>query len=205
MKKLVRYFLQGLVVFSPALITLSLLLYAFNYIDDKANYLVVTITGYRIYGVGIALTLIFITLLGFLSSTVFFRGIFRWFEGLLLKGTFVRMVYTSIKDLFNAFVGDKKKFNKPVLVTMYRGGGIYKLGFITQNDMEMIDEKDKLAVYLPHSYNFSGNLFIVEADLVKPINISSTEAMKFIVSGGITHLDKTAEELKDIRNQEGQD
>jgi uncharacterized membrane protein len=88
-----------------------------------------------------------------------------------------------------AFVGNEKRFNKPVMVKVGRDADLYKLGFVTQKDLTYLGIKEgKSAVYLPHSYNFSGNLFIVDNDLITPIDAPSDEIMKFIVSGGITRI-----------------
>jgi len=188
MKKIIKYFLQGLLVFSPLIVTVYIIVAMFSVVDDSANTIIEQFFDRRIRGVGFVLTLSIITMLGFLSSTLLFRGIFIWFENLLLKSAIVRLIYTSIKDLSNAFVGENKKFNKPVLVRMQKDSGIYKIGFVTQEDFPHIHEKELVAVYLPLSYSFAGDLFLVEKEFVKALNINSMEAMKFIVSGGVTNL-----------------
>jgi uncharacterized membrane protein len=189
MKRLVTYFVQGLLVFSPFIFTVFIIAKAFNMVDDPANEVIHVIFGRHYKGLGFLLILVIITLLGFLSSTIIFRGIFKWIENIILRNSLIRMIYTSIKYLSNAFMGEKKKFNKPVLVQFDKHNGIYKLGFITQQSMDLIAEKDLIAVYLPISYSIAGDLYLVEKDLIKPININSSEAMKFIVSGGVTHID----------------
>ncbi len=189
MKKLVTYFVQGLLVFSPFIFTVFIITKAFNMVDDPANEVINIVFGRYYKGLGFLLILITITFLGFLSSTIIFRGVFKWIENIILRNSLIRMIYTSIKDLSNAFMGEKKKFNKPVLVQLDKHNGIYKLGFITQQSMDLIAEKDLIAVYLPISYSIAGDLYLVEKELVKPININSSEAMKFIVSGGVTHID----------------
>ncbi len=194
MKKIIKYFLQGLLVFSPLIVTVYIIVAMFSVVDDSANNIIEQFFGRKIRGVGFVLTLSIITMLGFLSSTILFRGVFIWIENLLLKSALVRLIYTSIKDLSNAFVGENKKFNKPVLVTMNKGEGVYKIGFVTQEDLLLMEFKDLVAVYLPLSYSFAGDLFLVDKDLVQAIDINSMEAMKFIVSGGVTKLnmhDKT--------------
>lgn len=201
MKKIVKYFLQGSLLLAPLIGTVYIFGLVFSIIDDSANDIILDFFDRKIKGLGFILTLSVITVFGFLSSTILFRGIFIWIENLLLKSTVVRLIYTSIKDLSNAFVGENKKFNKPVLVNMQKDLGIYKLGFITQESMALIDKKELIAVYLPMSYSFAGDLFLVEKEYVKAIDINNVEAMKFVVSGGVTHLDKihnsTHEDNKD--------
>lgn len=188
MKKIIKYFLQGLLVFSPLIVTVYIIVAMFSVVDDSANSIIEQFFNRRIRGVGFVLTLSIITMLGFLSSTLLFRGIFIWVENLLLKSAIVRLIYTSIKDLSNAFVGENKKFNKPVLVKMQQDTGIYKIGFVTQESFSLLHEKELVAVYLPLSYSFAGDLFLVEKSFVQPININSMDAMKFIVSGGVTKI-----------------
>lgn len=201
MKKIVKYFLQGLLLLSPLIGTVYIFGLVFSIIDNSANDIILDFFDRKIKGLGFILTLSVITVFGFLSSTILFRGIFIWIENLLLKSTVVRLIYTSIKDLSNAFVGENKKFNKPVLVNVQKDSGIYKLGFITQESMALIDKKELIAVYLPMSYSFAGDLFLVEKEYIKAIDINNVEAMKFVVSGGVTHLDKihtsTHEDNKD--------
>ena len=101
----------------------------------------------------------------------------------------IKMLYTAISDLLSAFVGQKKKFTEPVMVIMSRESNIRKLGFITERDMKNIGiGSEFVAVYLPHSYNFSGNMFVVPADNVIPVEANSADFMKFIVSGGVTRV-----------------
>jgi uncharacterized membrane protein len=102
----------------------------------------------------------------------------------------LNFIYSALNDLFSAFVGKEKKFNKPVMVKVNLNSDLEKLGFITAEDLNFLNEKDKVAVYFPHSYNFSGELFIVPEINVKPIDVNSSEVMKFIVSAGLTGFEK---------------
>ncbi len=101
------------------------------------------------------------------------------------RAPLLKVIYSAINDLFSAFVGKEKKFNRPVLVLVNSISNLHKLGFLTEDDLSLIDEKDKVAVYFPHSYNFSGELFIVPRENVKPIDLNPGEVMKFIVSAGV--------------------
>ena len=95
-----------------------------------------------------------------------------------------------MKDIFEAFVGQKKKFDKPVLVKMSQTQEIERIGFITQKNLSQIGiEGNKVAVYFPFSYAITGELLIVPAENVSIINASSAEVMRFIVSGGVTQIE----------------
>lgn len=184
---LLRYFVRGLLLVVPFALTTYIISLALNFIDG--------LIWIKIPGLGIAILLISITFFGYLGSTLFVRSIFDVTESLITKLPFISTVYSSFKELTSAFVGNKKKFDQPVLVAMNKEVGLHKLGFITQKDLGIIHLSGYIAVYVPHSYNFSGDLFILPKDKVTSIDIASTEMMKFIVSGGMAGL-QTPEKQK---------
>ena len=104
------------------------------------------------------------------------------------RAPLIKVIYSSLRDLFSAFVGKEKKFDQPVVFTLNTVSDIQKLGFITRKDLSALALKDKVAVYCPHSYNFSGELFIVPINLIRPVDVPSSEAMKLIISGGVAGL-----------------
>jgi uncharacterized membrane protein len=98
----------------------------------------------------------------------------------------VKLIYSAVKDLLGAFVGDKKKFNKPVLVKVNRENGLHQIGFITQPDLNALGLADMVVVYFPHSYAFSGIHYLVPRENIKPLDVPGPIAMKFIISGGVS-------------------
>jgi uncharacterized membrane protein len=146
--------------------------------------------GKRIVGLGFLVLVVFITFIGYVSSLFIVRPLFSGIDRLILKTPGVKIIYSGLKDLISAFASDKKKFNKPVLITLNHHPVVQRMGFITQGTMEEFHLIDKVAVYIPHSYNFSGNLFIIDAKEVTPLDISSTDALKFMVSGGIADVEE---------------
>ena len=127
--------------------------------------------------------------LGWLGTLLIQTPILQFIDRALERIPLVKFIYTSIRDLMSAFMGNEKRFNKPVMVRMGDSDGVYKLGFITQQHVSLIGSHDGIcAVYMPHSYNFSGNLYLIETSRVKPIDASTEDVMKFIVSGGVTRL-----------------
>lgn len=203
-KNLLNYFLQGLLYITPLGATVFIIFYIFNLIDTRANDLFDSILNIRIPGLGILLTVTFITLIGYFGKSIIAKPLVSLIDSIIEKVPFIKVIYTSTKDFMSAFVGQKKKFTETVMVKMNNDAEIYKLGFITQKDLSILGIKEGMvAVYLPHSYNFSGNLFIVPAANVTPINAPSAEMMKFIVSGGITEINKNAEheEIQDTNNK----
>jgi uncharacterized membrane protein len=140
---------------------------------------------FKIPGIGFLITLGLILVVGFIASNIFTKGITNLLERIFSRLPLVKLIYNSIKDLIEAFVGDKKKFNKPVLVKATEGD-IELLGFITEENLELLGEKNKVAVYIPQAYNFAGNLIIVPSSNVKLVNAGAEEIMTFIVTGGLS-------------------
>lgn len=191
MKKLGYYLLQGILFIAPLGITIYILYAIFTFIDGSLQKIFIKLFDTEIPGLGFISLIFVLILIGFIGRTFIARPI-----GLILKKTIERIpllnfIYSALNDLFSAFVGKEKKFNQPVLVKVNLNSDLEKLGFITEENLELIDEKDKVAVYFPHSYNFSGELFIVPKVNIKPLHISSSNVMKFIVSAGLTGWGKT--------------
>lgn len=187
-QKIVGYFLQGVLLTVPVAATLYVVYRLFNFIDG--------IIPVDVPGLGILTLLVTLTLLGMLGNTIIAQPIMSYFSRLLDKAPMIKSIYSTVKDITSAFVGKKKSFEQPVLVRMNIDSNLEKLGFITQEDLSHIGiAGGKIAVYLPHSYAFSGNLYIVPQENITPINAKASDVMKFIVSGGVTNM-----ELKD--NQE---
>lgn len=137
----------------------------------------------------ILIIICFILLIGFIGSSVIANPVKSYFKDLLERAPLIKTIYEAIKDLLSAFVGEKKRFDKPVLVKVNKHSELEKLGFITDEDLSELGlPGGKVAVYLPHSYNFSGNLFIVPKENITPIDKPAKEVMKYIVSGGVSEV-----------------
>jgi uncharacterized membrane protein len=191
MNKILRYFIQGLIITVPVVITAFVVYKVISWVASFFNFFGVIVGPFidPLIVVGSAVGLIF--LMGILGSSIILRPLFLMFDNSLEHTPVIKTVYSSIKDLFSAFVGSKKRFNKPVLVTINKENNIQQLGFVTQEDLAELNIKTgTVAVYVPLSYSFSGNLLIVPADHITTINASSSEVMKFIISGGVTDLDE---------------
>ena len=178
MKRLTKYFLEGLLVLVPLVATIYVIYIVFRKID--------TIFQFEVPGLGFLVTVLTITIVGFISSNFITKRLVKFIETAFTKLPFTKMIYTSIKDLINAFVGDKKSFDKPVLVTISRESNIQVIGFVTKDNLSNLGIHDKVAVYLPQSYNFAGNLLLVPVEQITPLAVESGDIMAFIVSGGVT-------------------
>jgi uncharacterized membrane protein len=141
-------------------------------------------------GLGLIVIIALITFIGFAGSAIITSPINSFFQRLLKKAPLLQTIYSSMKDLMRTFVGKKKGFNQAVLIKLYENSTIERIGFITNEDLSSLGIKEgKILVYLPHSYAFSGQLFVVEKSYITPIDSPSSEIMKLIVSGGVTEIE----------------
>ena len=185
MNRMFRYFLQGLIYMAPLAITIYTLYFIFSVIDGSLQKYFYQWFNIKIPGLGFVAIFLLISLLGLVGQSILFRPVKNLISGLIDRAPIVKVFYTSIRDLLNAFVGKEKKFNQPVLVKVNLISDLEKVGFLTQEDLSDLEILDKVAVYFPHSYNFSGEMFIVPKEHVRPFKMAPAEAMKFIVSGGV--------------------
>ena len=177
MKRLLNYFLKGLLVFVPVALTVFAVVFIFTKLDSLLKL--------PIPGMGLIITILAITLIGFLASNFIGNKFFELLDGLFIKLPVVKMLYSAIKDLIAAFAGEKKSFDKPAIVELTPGGA-KALGFITRESLDFLSLSDHVAVYFPQSYNFAGSVLIFATERVTPIYIDSSEAMAFVVSGGVS-------------------
>ncbi len=189
MRTILNYFLRGMLIVFPLGATIYLVSITINWVNSIFNDLFFGWFDWNIPGLGILSGFIIISLIGFFFTRAFTKPIVRLFENLFSKTPLVSIIYTSLKDLTEAFVGDKKKFTKPVKIK-FGEIGMTRFGFITQTSLANLGLENEVAVYCPHSYNFSGNLYIVPKESVTPIKADPADFMKFIVSGGVTGFGK---------------
>ena len=182
MRTIVKYFLRGLLICVPILVTVFILLWAFTSLDKVFRELL----GIPIPGLGILATISAIFFIGVLASNFMGRKLFGLVEKIFTKLPLVKLLYGSIKDIVEAFAGEDKKFDKPVIVSLTGGDGPKVAGFITNESLENFGMDDYAAVYLPQSYNFAGNVLLFKKDSIQPLDIDSSKAMSFIVSGGVS-------------------
>jgi uncharacterized membrane protein len=178
MKDLIGYFFRGALVLLPIVTTVYIVWLILKTVDS--------LLPVGVPGAGIVLTIGIVTFVGFLTSNVLGRTVLHGLDRLLGRLPFVQLLYRSLQDLISAFVGEKRRFDRPVAVALGAGGTARVLGFVTREDLHPLGLKDSVAVYLPQSYNFAGNLVIVPREQIEALDTASAELMTFIVSGGIS-------------------
>lgn len=177
-RRFARYFFSGTIFIVPLVATAYFIFISFRWLDSLLNL--------PYPGLGLVIILVAITGFGYLTTNYAFKTMTDWFDHGMNKIPLVKLIYSAVKDLLGAFVGDKKKFNKPVLVRINKDNNLYQIGFITQSDLGDLGIVDMVVVYFPHSYAFSGYHYFVPKENIKPLNVSGPAAMKFIVSGGVS-------------------
>jgi uncharacterized membrane protein len=199
-KKLLQYFLQGLIVLAPIAITISAIVWIFNSIDSILPNIMHSIFPElvkknaegnvdKIPGLGFIIVVTLVLAVGWLSSLFMVGKLVDILDKVLEKTPGIKFIYSSVKDFFEAFAGDKKKFDKPVLINI-ESNDVWRVGFITMSDAHEFDMQEYVVVYVPLSYAISGVTYIVPPSKIKPLkNLSASDAMKFAVSGGVVNVE----------------
>ena len=188
-RALLNYFVKGLLIVMPLGAAFFLIFWGVRSIDNALNLSGIFLTdtkGKPIYipGLGILNVIVVILIAGILVTNVVTEPIKRWFNRWLNRLPLFKFLYSSIKDLTEAFVGEEKKFSEPVIVEVNEFG-LKKIGFLVQKDLAALNLPGEVAVYFPYSYSFAGQVVIIAADKVKPIDKSAADMMKFVISGGV--------------------
>jgi uncharacterized membrane protein len=192
-KRLVGYFFQGFLYIAPLGVTAYILYQVFVLVDEPVRELEVLLFGTHVPGIGLLSVVALLTLFGWLGSTIIANPLKVFLRRAIERTPLIGTIEGTVRDLLSAFFAKERKFSHPVLVQMSGTSDLEKLGFITQDDLGELGLREMVAVYFPHSYNFSGELFIVPRERVRVVDITAQEAMKFIVSGGLIHLREHSE------------
>ncbi len=190
---LFNYLIKGALVTVPLAGALFLIIWAVASLDSALNissWFWVDEQGQPVYipGLGLLMVIAVLILVGVFVTYFVTEPIYNWFNRMINRIPLFNTLYSSIKDFTEAFVGDEKKFNEPVLVEVNETG-LKKIGFLTQRDLKKLGLENEVMVYFPFSYSFAGQVCVVNASRVKPLKMSATDAMKLVVSGGVSGIE----------------
>ena len=197
LRKLFQYFLQGVIIVAPIAITVWAVTALFNSVDNilpsLINRLFPNLFGpdlpKKIPGLGFIVVILIVIGIGYISSSFIISRMVEIFDKLLERTPGIKIIYTTVKDFFEAFAGNKRKFNKAVLVSI-DADDIWRVGFITSENLHEFGLQEHMAVYVPSSYAVAGTLFFVKKERIRLLtDVSSADAMKFVISGGVTHIE----------------
>jgi uncharacterized membrane protein len=188
----VNYMIKGLLIVLPIALSVLIVVWGVTTVDSWLN--VNNILGVdprtgasrNIPGLGLVLVLAIILSAGIFVTYFVTEPMYNWFQRIMNRLPIVKFIYSSIKDLTEAFVGDEKKFNMPVIVEVE--GDMKRIGFLTQSDLSSIGLPGESIIYFPFSYSFAGQVYVVKNEKIKPLDMTAADAMKLVVSGGVTHF-----------------
>lgn len=185
-KLFARYVIQGLLFVAPIALTVYIVFWIFFLVDSILGRLLESFLGPIPTGISILFGIMLLAVLGILAQTIIGKPLKLLMEKVLIRIPVLNILYSALSDLFTSLLGNERKFNQPVMVKVNPVSELEKLGFLTEDNLSILGESDKVAVYFPHSYNFSGEMFIVPKNSIRPVDVHPADAMKFIVSGGVS-------------------
>lgn len=181
MTTIAKYFLQGLLYITPITVTIYALYWMFTELDQLLTF--------AYPGVGILVLMVMITVVGFIGSYLIQLPLFSFLDNTLEKVPLIKTIYTSVKDMLKALVGQKQGFNRPVLVKVMENSEMRRIGFVTDEGLRLLEgEEPFITVYLPFSISVSGQLYLVPTHYLTPLQGKPAEIMKYVVAGGVTSL-----------------
>jgi uncharacterized membrane protein len=189
MKKLTGYFLQGLLYVAPISLTFYVIYWLFIFTDNLLQSFFRDLFGISIPGLGVLVIIIGLIILGLIGQTIIAKPFKLLLNNVIYKIPILKLIYSSLKDFFSAFVGKEKKFNRPVKVKLNKNDNILRIGFLTNENLKGFQAEDYVAVYFPFSYTFTGETFLVPKESIEPLNIPPTEVLKFLMAGGVVEIE----------------
>ena len=192
MKSLGKVFLTGMFTVLPILATIFLMVWFLSAVErflGRQLLLIIPDDYYRA-GMGMAAAVILIFVVGLLTRAWLFRRLLKWGEQLLLRVPVVKAVFKSIKDLFGLFSADENSQALQVVSVTCPGTQMRLIGFVTRRDFAGLPDgmggAEDMAVYLPMSYQVGGYTVILPRSLVTPIDMPRDQAMRFVLTAGLT-------------------
>jgi len=183
MSRLIRYFAQGCLVLLPVAATAYVIYFVVTAVDS--------LLGLSIPGLGLAITLLLVIGVGFFVSNVVGRRLYDFFDRVMSHLPVAKLLYTAIRDLIQAFVGEERRFGRPVAVRLVPGSELKLLGFVSRSSVPALGLFDHVVVYVPQAYNIAGQVLVVPASQVEPLDVPPAELLAFLLSGGASGFSTT--------------
>lgn len=192
MKHITRTFFTGLAVTLPVVATLYLLYWATLAIERALDGLLRFVLPQAVYvpGLGVALGVVLVFLVGLLMRTWAARKIFAWTEGLMYRVPVVKTVYGALRDFTEFLSRPQKQGAQQVVLVRLGGTDLRIMGFVTRDDLAGLPpgmgEPGMIMVYMPMSYQIGGYTALVPRASVQPVDMSFEEAMRFTLTAGLS-------------------
>jgi uncharacterized membrane protein len=185
-----RTFLQGLLAILPLALTLAILIWLLGILEGSIGWIIQAALpeGWYVRGMGITLGLVLVFGAGLLVNLLLFRNLLRVAESQLERIPMIKTVYAAMRDLFAYFTKTRKdEMNQVVVMSI---GGAKMMGVVTRESFldlpPNVADPGQVAVYFPMSYQIGGYTLMVPRDRLQPLDMRFEDAMKFILTGGVT-------------------
>jgi uncharacterized membrane protein len=199
-----NYFLTGLVVAGPVLITAWLTWSFINWVDNLVRpfippiYRPETYLPWPIPGTGLVIAFIALTLLGFLTANLVGRTMVGWGESLLSRMPIVRPVYKTMKQIFETLFSKTGSSFRQVGLVEFPAPGMWSLVFLSQPPSEDLSARlpqgEHVSAFMPCTPNpTTGFFFYVLRKDVIVLDISVESAMTLLISAGMVQPDNDAQ------------
>jgi uncharacterized membrane protein len=199
-RKTITYLLQGLLILAPIAVTIYSIYWVVSTVDswlpifrEPVRDIAGNVIRYKVknYGLGFLIILVAVIIIGYLSSVFIQSRIFHLFDRWLEKTPGIKYIYSSVRDFFGAFAGEKKRFNIPVLAAVF-AEDVWVMGFLTDEELEKLDMgAEMVSIYIPQAYHWAGQLYVLPRSKVRKIEkFTSGEAMKYAVTGGVVDVEE---------------
>ena len=191
-KSISKILITGFITLLPIVLTIYLIYWlavSSEHVMGSALRLVLPETTY-FPGLGMIAGLVVVFIVGLMMNAYMVRKIFALGEQLLYQLPLIKTVYRAFRDFFDFFSPKKNQFGQVVAVTF---SGMELVGFVTQENPQRLPEsfrdRDSVLVYLPMSYMVGGYTVLVPRSELRPLKMSMEEAMRFVLTAGITGKD----------------
>jgi uncharacterized membrane protein len=182
-----RKFLAGLIVTIPVVFTILLLFSLFRFVDGILSPFFDALLDQHIAGLGFITAIFIVFVIGIVSTNVFGKRILGFFERIFLNIPVFKSIYTSIKQLVDAFSPESNNSFKKFVIAEYPRAGAYAFGFLTKECTIYTGGKEMTlkAVYIPTNNLYMGEVILLDDRNIIYTDIPIEEGIRIILSGGI--------------------
>jgi len=188
-KSISKTLITGFITLLPILVTIYLLYWLAVSSENIMGNALRWILPDAVYfpGMGMSAGIVVVFIVGLMMNAILVRQIFTFGEDILYRLPLIKTIYRALRDLFDYFSPHKESFGQVVTVKI---NGMAMIGFVTQEDTSRLPEAfqktESVLVYVPMSYMIGGFTVLVPRKDILPCDMSMDEAMRFVLTAGIT-------------------
>ena len=189
------YFLTGILITAPLFITGYLAWLFIGFVDAKVTPLLPeqynpeSYLPFGVPGLGLIILFIFLTIVGAVTAGFFGKLWLRFTERLLNRMPVVRNIYSAVKQILETVLAQQSSAFREAVLVEYPRRGLWAIAFITgrtEGEVQNVTEEECINIFLPTTPNPTSGflLFVPKKDLIS-LSMSTEEAIKMVISGGI--------------------